>query len=76
MKRVTELERQVWAAAFAAEFVRDSNLLRQHGRASDAISGFSCAEVADVALEKFRKAMACEDAGYLTPVKESWTDDD
>ena len=73
---MTDLERQVWASAFVAEFSRERRFLQetpiQHGRTIDDIGGFSCAEVADVALAKFREAMACEDAQYLTPVKEGW----
>lgn len=38
-------------------------------------SGYSCAEVADVALEKFREAIESDDCGYRIPVKEGWVDE-
>lgn len=72
---MSEMERLVWAAAYAAEFARERDFRHSYPSAGDVtgISGFSCAEVADVALEKYREAIACDDAKYLLPVNEGWT---
>jgi hypothetical protein len=69
---MTEMDKLVWAAAYAAEFAQSRAFLGAHGREIDSISGYSCAEVADVALEKYREAIKSDDAEYLTPVKEGW----
>jgi hypothetical protein len=67
-----DLEKMVWAAAFAAEFASERAFLQNHSsKEIDSISGYSCAEVADVCLEKYREAIASDDCGYLYPVKES-----
>jgi hypothetical protein len=71
---VTPLERNVWAAAFAAEFSLTRDFLHSnpgHSRTTDDISGFSCAEVADVALKKYREAVTGADREYLIPVQEN-----
>lgn len=66
---MTSLETQVWAAAFAAEFSRQHEFFTQHGK-PERVSGFNCAEIADIAVEKLREALASDDAQYLTLVKE------
>jgi hypothetical protein len=66
------LEQQVWASVFAAEFSREWEFRVTHGKEPDRLSGFSCAEVADEAVEKLREALTCEDSKYLTPVTERW----
>lgn len=67
---MTALEQQVWAAAFAAEFSREWEFRMRHGVDPQELSGFSCAEIADVAVEKLREALTCEDSKYLLPVIE------
>lgn len=68
-----ELEQQIWAAAFAAEFSYWRQLyMKATYHTIDHISGFTCAETADVALEKFREAVTGPDREYLIPVKEGW----
>jgi hypothetical protein len=72
---VREIEFMIWAAAFANEFARERELYMATPGCKwtiDDIGGFSCSEVADVALEKFREAVNGEDGGYLTPIKENW----
>lgn len=71
---MNDTERLVWTAAFAAEFMNSRSFLQQHcsEQTIDDISGYSCAEVADVALEKYRQAINSPDAEYLIPVKEGW----
>jgi hypothetical protein len=72
MKRI---ETMVWAAAFANEFARERELYISTPGCKwtiDDIGGFSCSEVADVALEKFREAVNGEDGEYLIPIKENW----
>jgi len=76
----TEMERMVWAAAFSAEWAREWNFRRSHHSDRENwgdcryIPGFSCAEVADCALEAYRDSMVCGDAEYLIPVKENWSE--
>lgn len=68
---MTNLETQVWAATFAAEFARERKFQMEHGGGSvDDISGFSCAEIADSAVESLREALGGDDAEYLLPVSE------
>lgn len=66
---MTEMERLVWAAAYAAVFANDYE--ERRGRDSEP-DGFSCAEVADLAVAKYREAMTGIDAGYLMAVEEKW----
>jgi hypothetical protein len=58
---MNELERLVWATAFA------SMAMKHHGD-----SGFTAGEWANDAVDKLRDALACEDHEYLYPVKEGW----
>jgi hypothetical protein len=69
-RTMTEMEKMVWAAAFANECTSDRAFLEANGRTIDDISGYSCAERADVCLEKYREAIASDDAGFLIPVIE------
>ena len=69
---MNDMDKLIWAAAYAAEFAESRRFLDHAGRAIDEISGYSCAEVADVALEKYRKALKADDAEYLIPVKQGW----
>ncbi len=73
---MTELEKMVWTATFAAEFSREYAFRQTHGvphLAPEDISGFSCAEVADLAVEKFREAINGIDGNLLVPSVEGWT---
>ena len=78
MSSGTEMEKAVWAAAFAAEWAREWDFRSSHSSKQEGwrdprnISGFSCAEVADCALEAYRESVACDDAVYLIPIKEKW----
>lgn len=67
---MTDLERMVWAAAYAAGFESERRYMDKYGRSIDDISGFSVAERADVAVIALREAMAGDDAKHLLPVKE------
>ncbi len=72
---MSELEKMVWAAAFAAEFSREYAFRFTHAVPHlpvDDISGFTCGEIADLALVKFREATNGDDAQYLIPVIEGW----
>lgn len=70
------LERMVWAAAYANEFARSLDFILKYksNQTIDNVSGFSCAEIADVAVEKLREALTGDDREYLLPVKEGWKD--
>lgn len=68
---MSEMERMVWAAAFAALAIEDNEFRRRHGHKS-LENGFSFAEKADVVVAQYRAAMVCEDSKYLTPVEEGW----
>ena len=72
---MSDMEKMVWVASFAAEFSRERAFLDSHGKSIDDVSGFSCAEVADVALDKYREAIRSESAEYLTPVQKGWCGD-
>jgi len=72
---VSPLEQQIWAAAYAAAFVR------HRGEMGAAVGqynppatppGFSCAEEADLAVEQYRAAVAegADDREFLLPVAE------
>lgn len=69
-----DIEKMVWAAAFAAAHSREWDFVRRgNGSVSvDDITGYKCAEEADHCLEKFREAVVCEDREYITPVKDGW----
>ena len=68
---MTNLEQQVWAAAFAEKFKLEYEF---NSRVGSAVDGFYCAEIADLAVEKLREALQCEDREYLMPVKEGFAD--
>lgn len=65
---MTEIERAIWAAAFALEhnkeywFIKNNGLDHSQNRE---VNGFSCAEIADEAVGKFREALRCVDGEYL-----------
>jgi len=66
---MTNLETQVWAATFAAEFARERKFQMEYGGGVvEDINGFSCAEIADSAVERLREALNGDDAEYLLPV--------
>lgn len=70
---VHDMERQIWAAAFAAAWDREYNFGRVHrGWEASDVDGFTCAELADAALDAFRASLVSEDAEYLTPLQEKW----
>lgn len=72
---MTELEKLVWAAAFAAEHHKEYWFRTNSGKAHlDPLGnyGFSCGEIADQAVKKLREALECDDGEYLLPVKEGW----
>ena len=73
-EKIGGLERMVWAAAYANEFARslDFILTYKSNQTIDNVSGFACAEIADVAVEKLREALTGDDKEYLLPVKEGW----
>lgn len=64
---MTPLEKQVWVAAFAAEFARErkSRFITPGAGSIDDIDGYDCAGVADVAVEKFRDALASDEYQHL-----------
>jgi len=66
----SEIEKQIWAAAFAAEFVKENDFVNRHG--GGPVVGFSVAEIADSAVEKYREAVSGWDKDCLLPVKEGW----
>jgi antitoxin HicB len=59
---VTMVEQTVWATAFAVFTLQELNFYQKHGKDSDSVSGYSCAEQADEVLRKFREAAHHEDA--------------
>ena len=71
---MNKLEQQVWAAAFAAEFSVARDLFQKGAIRIGDIDGFSCAEIADIAVERLRAALAGPDREYLLPIKEEWKD--
>lgn len=74
---MNEMERMIFAAAFSAEFHKEWTFRVDQvgvGGATGSFgkSAFSIAEVADEAVEAYRKAMQSEDREYLLAVKENW----
>lgn len=67
---MTEDEKMVWSAAFAQSVLKELDFYKSHGNTWDEInekvSGYNSAEIADIAVEKFREALAAADAEYLT----------
>ena len=70
---MTNLEQQVWAAAYAAEFNSERRFIQLHdaNKTVEDVHGYSCAEVADVAVKKLREALTGPDHHYLLPSRES-----
>ncbi len=70
---MTELEQQVWAAAYANEFAKVrkyyASIAHVGNYGIDNIDGYECGAVADVAVLKLREAL-CGPGGDLLPVKE------
>jgi hypothetical protein len=67
---MNELEKMVWAAAFANEFGRlRDRYYNEPGskRTVDDISGYGCAETADTAVLKLREAMTDDPEKILLP---------
>lgn len=65
---MTPLEQQVWAAAFANQFATDLAYNHASGRTIDDIDGYSCAEIANVAVDKLRAAFEADpEAENLMP---------
>ena len=72
---MNRMEQMIWTSAFAAEWARERKFRADHPISDldfENISGFSCAEIADVALKHFREALTGDDRKYLTPVDEGW----
>ncbi len=71
---MTEMEKKVWAAAFASAYESERwqrmNTPGPHESVDD-ISGYSCAEIADAALDKFREAMTSDSREHLALMKEA-----
>lgn len=63
------IEQYIWAAAFANIFEKERQLSLLRGE-PDSLSGFTCAEIADTAVEKYREALKHPDAEYLLVVKD------
>ncbi len=70
---MNSLEQQVWAAAYAAEFSRERRFIQLHdaNKTVEDVHGYSCAEIADVAVTKLREALTGPDQHYLMPSRES-----
>ena len=76
-----EMEKLIWATAFCSEFNNKRNFYAKNAYICkdrvitvDDIDGFSCSEIADIAVVKFREAVNSEDKCYLLPFKENWFD--
>lgn len=75
---MNEMERMIFAAAFAAAFHKEWAFRVQHQGTREAMeatsrsSGFSFAEIADEAVKTYRNAMQSEDRDFLLAVKENW----
>lgn len=55
--KMTNDEKLIWAAAYSAFFVEKINFLQAHGKEVYDVDSFNCAELADLALEKFKHVM-------------------
>jgi hypothetical protein len=73
---VNEIERQIFAATFAAAFWDTWKSSNDHQGVVEAINrverGFQFAEVADLAVQSYREALSCADREYLLVVVEGW----
>lgn len=69
---MNEFEKQIWAAAYAAEYVRSRDVCNQlhsqrpQGYMSPEEAGieYDAARIAAEAVKKFRKLKECEDGPY------------
>ncbi len=60
------IERSIWTATFSNVFALEWQFKRKHiENALDSIDGFTCAEIADVAVEKYREVLKHPDADSL-----------
>lgn len=75
-RKMNEIERQIYAATFAAAFEREWAFLLENQGLKEAMGGtedgFHFAEIADQAVKSYRNAVACEDSRYLLLSSESW----
>ena len=69
---MNDLEKMIWAAAYAAAFEAERRFLNSHGKTVDDVSGYACAEIADVALAAYWEEIKSDDGGYLTPTSKGW----
>jgi len=67
--KMTGLEEKIWAAAFAHAFFQEKRILNSFMKELK-VRGFTCAEMADEAVEAFREAINGDDAQYLLPIQE------
>jgi hypothetical protein len=70
---VNTREEAIWTAAFAGAFIQEFELRAMSVGQQEAIEkthGFTCAEIADAAVEKYREAINSDDAKHLLIVKE------
>ncbi len=72
---MTDLERAVWGAAFAAEHAAGVAARRSKDKLPP-ISGIYCAEIADEALDLFREAMDGPARRFIIPAQEGETSGD
>jgi len=73
---MNEMERMIFAAAFAAAFQKEWAFRVAHQGITEAMNhtsnGFGFAETADEAVKSYRNAMNSEDRNYLLAVEENW----
>lgn len=73
---MNEMERQIFAAAFAAAFSKQWAFMVQNKGVREAMrstsDGFQFAKVADQAVLAYRNSLKCDDRIFLLSVKESW----
>lgn len=69
---MNDLEKFIWASAFSSVVLEEAKFLWKHGKEIDNVSSFSCGEMADFVLEKFKALEQSEDKEYLIPFKCNW----
>jgi hypothetical protein len=73
---MNDIERQIFAATFAAAFHEKWSFLNTHRGVHEAMKGvaegFQFAEVADLAVKSYRRSLTCDDREYLLVVAEDW----